>query len=276
VDDEACVAFLKWCLPRLGLRWSGYRKVRGVVRKRLARRLAELGSADLAGYRAILDREPGEWARLDAMCRIPISRFHRDRAVFAAIGRELLPAAAAAAAEGGGATVRCWSAGCASGEEPYTLALLWRLDVALAWPDVDLRLIATDADETMLARAEAACYGRSSLRELPQRWLERAFVRAGPLLRLRREYREAVQFAQQDIRAVMPDGPFDLILCRNLAFTYFDELLQHRILRQLRERLRPGGSLVLGMHEGPPSEPGRPTGARKGLPIFRREALDGG
>lgn len=273
MEASSIVAFLKCCLPRLGLRWQGYRKVRRIVGKRLARRLVELGSADLAEYRALLGREPGEWARLDAMCRIPISRFHRDRAVFAAIGRELLPGAAAAAAERGDATVRCWSAGCASGEEPYTLALLWHLEVAPAWPGIDLRLVATDADPTMLARAEAASYGRSSLKELPAPWLERAFVRAGPLLRLRPEYREAVRFAQQDIRAAMPDGPFDLILCRNLAFTYFADGLQRRILGRLRERLRPGGSLVLGMHERLPAAPGA---ARQGLPVFRREALDAG
>ncbi len=79
--DQACIAFLKWCLPELGLRWPGYRKVRRLVGKRLTRRLAELGLPDLDAYRALLLREPDEWARLDAMYRIPISRLYRDRDV---------------------------------------------------------------------------------------------------------------------------------------------------------------------------------------------------
>ncbi len=65
VADQACIAFLKWCLPEFGLRWPDYRKVRRLVGKRLTRRLAELGLADLDAYRALLLREPDEWARLD-------------------------------------------------------------------------------------------------------------------------------------------------------------------------------------------------------------------
>src|SRR6516225_732332 len=122
MPEDARVDFLKWCVPRLGLRWPGYRKVRGLVGKRLNRRLAELGLADLSAYRTFLMREPAEWGQLDAMCRIPISRFYRDRGVFDAIGQQLLPEAAAAVTARGANAVKCWSAGCASGEEPYTLA----------------------------------------------------------------------------------------------------------------------------------------------------------
>lgn len=108
--DEARVAFLKWCLPQLGLRWPGYRKVRRLVGKRISRRLIELGLADLSAYRTFLTGHPEEWAHLDAVCRIPISRFYRDRAVFDAISRELLPEAAALAAARSDNVVGCWSA----------------------------------------------------------------------------------------------------------------------------------------------------------------------
>jgi chemotaxis protein methyltransferase CheR len=67
--------------------------------------------------------EPAEWARLDAMCRIPISRFYRDRGTFDLIAQQLLPEVAATASARGDDAVKCWSAGCASGEEPYTLAM---------------------------------------------------------------------------------------------------------------------------------------------------------
>ena len=176
MDDRECVAFLHWCLPRLGLRWSGYRKVRRLVGKRLNRRLAELGLTDLCAYRAFLTSTPAEWARLDVMCRIPISRFYRDRGAFDVIIRQLLPQLAAMASARGMAGIKCWSAGCASGEEPYTLSIGWRLCVVQNWPTLQLAVIATDADKTMIERAKAACYSRSSLKDLPQEWVERAFI----------------------------------------------------------------------------------------------------
>jgi chemotaxis protein methyltransferase CheR len=273
MPDDARVDFLKWCLPQLGLRWPGYRKVRGLVGKRLNRRLAELGLADLSAYRTFLMREPAEWARLEAMCRIPISRFYRDRAVFDAIGQQLLPETAAAVKARGDNAVRCWSAGCASGEEPYTLVMVWRFSITPEWPTLGPTVYATDADEVMIERAQAACYGRSSLKDLPPEWVEQAFTRCGPLFYLRREFREGVHFGLQDIRRSMPDGPFDLILCRNLAFTYFDGALQRRISEQLRERLRSSGSLVLGTHEALPGEVGGFTRISPNLPLYRREPL---
>src|SRR5438477_9810042 len=120
-----CVEFLQWALPRLRMRWDGFRKVRRQVCRRIERRSRELGLTDLAAYRDYLERRPDEWARLDALCRVTISRFYRDRETFAALEQEVLPALAR-----GGAEIEVWSAGCASGEEPYTLALLWKLELA--------------------------------------------------------------------------------------------------------------------------------------------------
>jgi len=269
--DDARVAFLKWCLPRLGLRWPGYRKVRGLVGKRLNRRLAELELANLAAYRNFLISEPAEWARLEAMCRIPISRSYRDRGVFDAIGQQLLPEAAAAASARGDNTIRCWSTGCASGEEPYTLVMVWRFCVAQDWPTLGFTVIATDADETMIERAKAACYTRSSLKDLPPQWLEQAFTLCGPLFCLMGGFREGIQFELQDIRRSMPDGPFDLILCRNLAFTYFDDVMQRHTSNQLRERLRPGGFLVLGTHEALSADANGLPRISANFPVYRRE-----
>jgi chemotaxis protein methyltransferase CheR len=227
--DQELIAFLRSWLPRLGLRWPGYRKVRGLVRKRLQRRLGELGLPDLSAYQDLLVSDLAEQARLEAMCRIPISRFYRDRAIFDVISRRLLPKVAGRAAARGDNAVRCWSVGCASGEEPYTLAMAWRFNVAPGWPALKLAVTATDAEETMIERAKAACYSFSSLKELPQEWRERAFVRQGLLSCLTDEFRQNVCFRVQDMRQAMPDGPFDLILCRNLVFTYFDEPLQRHL-----------------------------------------------
>ena len=241
--------------------------------KRLNRRLADLGLAELSAYQAFLISHPAEWARLEAMCRIPISRFYRDRSVCDVVSRRLLPEAASRAVARGDNAVTCWSAGCASGEEPYTLAMAWRFGVAPGWPAVDFTVIASDAEATMTERAKAACYNSSSLKELPQEWRERAFIRRDAVFCLVPELQQDVRFLNQDIRRSMPDGPFDLILCRNVVFTYFDETLQRRLTNELRERLVPGGYLVLGGHEALPAGAGGFALLAPHLPIYRREPL---
>lgn len=230
-----CVAFLQWALPRLGRRWAGYRKVRRQVCRRVRRRAGELGLDSLDAYRAHLEARPDEWEVLDGLMNVTISRFNRDRGVFAFLRDEVL--------EPG---MRVWSAGCASGEEPYTLALLCD----------GLDILATDVDPAMLRRAEAASYPESALRELPDR---DAFTDGVLDARYRR-----VTFALHDVRDDPPPGPFDLVLCRNLAFTYFDEPTQRAIVGRLATVTT---KLVVGAHERLPE--GRAEFAPLGRGVYQ-------
>jgi chemotaxis protein methyltransferase CheR len=266
MHDTDCVAFLQWALPRLGLRWSGFRRVRGQVCKRIDRRIHALGLSGTAAYKAYLSEAATEWATLEALCSISISRFYRDRAVFDALGDRILPQLAERAAARQPTVVRCWSAGCASGEEPYTLSLLWDQRVASRYQRTTLAILATDVDGHLLERARAACYARSSLRELPPDWIDRAFDRRGDVYCLRNHWRACVELRRQDIRLEQPSGEFDLILCRNVAFTYFGEPVQRAVLAQIADRLRREGFLVIGRHESLPSGTAfRPVMAVRGI-----------
>ncbi len=244
MTDAECVAFLRWALPRLGMRWAGFRRVRRQVCRRMAKRLRELELSDPAAYRVHLEAYPEEWPVLDGLCRIPISRFFRDRGMWQALAREALPVLAAGTRE-----LRVWSAGCASGEEPYTLAILWQAELAGRFPDVRLRVVASDAEPHLLERARRGLYGWSSLKEVPPALRDAAFEREDHAFRLREALRSGIDFVCQDIRRAQPDGPFGLILCRNLAFTYFDEAGQREVLDALTARTAPGGALVIGAHE---------------------------
>lgn len=266
--DKDCVAFLQGHLPHLGLGWPGFRKVRGTVCKRLRRRLRELELEDLDAYATYLAGRPNEWARLDALCRIPISRFYRDREVFRTLGAQILPALTQRVFDEGEQEVRAWSAGCASGEEPYSLRIVWEETVQRQFQNVRLAITATDADPTMLDRAERACYSAGSLKDLPEDWRERAFTPQDDSFCLRPTYKEGTRFLLQDIRVAMPEGRFHLVLCRNLAFTYFDAERQRKLLPELRAHLFPQAYLVLGSHEElPPGSSGfrRAFGS---LPIY--------
>jgi chemotaxis protein methyltransferase CheR len=263
--DSECVGFLQEVLPLLRFRWRGFRKVRKQVCKRLDRRIRELALADTGAYRDYLESEPGEWARLERICRVTISRFYRDKRVFGHLEKILLPELAERAENN---RVRIWSAGCASGEEAYTLSLIWRMERSGRFEGVALEIAATDSDPVVLSRAEKGCFPRSSLKALPEHWVESAFSAEGNAYCLDSGYRKGVRFLRQDIRTEMPEGPFDLVLCRNLVFTYFDETLQRELLAKIEKRLRPGGCLVVGTHESLPKGSGF---AEEGAPgVYRK------
>lgn len=248
MTDEGFPAFFAEVCARLGLAPTGYRRTLGSVRKRVARRMRELGVAGLVGYRRHLAQQPEEWGWLDRACRIPISRFARDAPVYDALVRRLLPEQAAIARARRRRSVRVWSAGSASGEEPYGLAIAWRLELQPRFPELELAVLATDADPVVLARAARASYPGGSLRELPARF-RAAFQRRGDEWWLAEPYRAGVRFQRADLRSERPDGPFDLVLCRNLAFTYFDLPTQRRVASAFAAVLRPGGLLVVGRGE---------------------------
>jgi chemotaxis protein methyltransferase CheR len=251
--DHDCQRFLQWALPRLRLRWAGFRRVRRQVCKRIARRLRALDLADTEAYATFLEAHPDEWDRLDELCRVTISRFYRDRAVFEHLRRAVLPDLMRPAPSGAIREVRCWSAGCASGEEPYTLAAMWECALGRRFPQAELRIIATDADAGMMARARAGIFPAGSLRDLPVAWRARCFDRTGDRYVVRPPLRRLITFRRQDLRCARPAGPLDLVLCRNLAFTYFDDGLQREVLAHIARRLRPGGVLVIGSHEKLPA-----------------------
>ena len=142
--------FLQWALPQVGLRWAGFRKPRRQVIRRLHARVQELGLNGLDAYESYLAANPDEWSQFAALTPVTISRFYRDRAVFGALEDVVLPELRPR---------RAWSAGCASGEEAYTLALI----------APELEILATDVHEPVLRRADAAVYPESSFAELPER-----------------------------------------------------------------------------------------------------------
>ena len=216
--------------------------------------MRDLNVANLPAYRARLEADPAEWRALDECCHITISRFFREKDVFEALRASVLPGIAVRAKQQA-RPARIWSAGCASGEEPYTLKILWDLEVTNSCPGtVPLSIIATDADAAMLARAQQACFKAGSLRELPHSLVEQAFDRAGPLYCVKPQYRQGIGFLHEDLRSVAPAGPFDLILCRYVAFTYFAPAIQKQVFSRLLERLLPDGYLAIGGDERLPCD----------------------
>ena len=116
-----------------------------------------------------------------------------------------------------------------------------------------MQIVATDADPNMIQRSQAACYDYGSVKNFPESWRNQVFNLQNARYCLKLEHKDAVQFRLHDVRqdfvGVMANETIDLVLCRNLAFTYFDEPLQQQIFVSLLGVLKKGGTLVIGIHE---------------------------
>lgn len=255
MKDEACVEFLQWSLPKLRYQWKGFRKVRGQVCKRIYRRIAELELSDLPDYQNYLQKNDDEWEILDSLCHVTISRFYRDRKVFDMLQDEVLPLLATTSMKQNDTKIRCWSAGCCSGEEPYTLKILWNSKVLPSLGvELPLQIIATDRNSHLLERAKKALYSASTVKELPEELIRLAFDKMGKEYAITEHYQTGVEFIEQDIREQVPEGQFHLVLCRNLVFTYFQEDLQNNIFKKIVSKIRPKGFLIIGAHESLPQK----------------------
>ncbi len=245
--DEAAYARVAAVLKvARGLDLDGYKP--RWIRRRVGLRVRARACADGAAYAALLERDPAEVDRLNAALTISVSQFFRNPTTFARIAEVVLPPLFERA---GSAGFRVWSVGCASGEEPYSLAILLREQFAERLARTRVSIQGLDRDEAGLDRARAAVYERDRLVEVSPELKARYFT-ATPAGRFQlvREVRQMVAFRRTNVLrpAELPRGSTHLILCRNILI-YFARSEQERLLASFEERLAPGGFLVLGKAE---------------------------
>lgn len=253
MKDSDCVDFLQWALPKMHMQWQGFRKVRKQVCKRIDQRLNAISLSDIRSYRNYLKTHTEEWSELSNLCGITISRFYRDKKVFSSLQKKYLPNLLNQLSEEDKTSLNIWCIGCSSGEEPYTLNILWQQILSKDYPNYTIDILATDIDDNVLKRAEKACYSYSSIKNLPVPLLNIAFTRKDETYCLKPKFKHGVVFKRHDVREEIPHRTFDVILCRNLVFTYFDIMLQKKVLAKFRKHLIPNGLLVLGVHERLPN-----------------------
>ncbi len=238
--------FLRNVAPLLGLHGRAFRR-RG-IKRRLEQRMAALGLSGFEEYLRRVQEDPEEHHHLAELLTVTITRFFRDRDVFARIEASVIPSML----ERNRSELNVWSIGCASGEEPYSLAMLWRERFQDRWPAIRFTLLATDIDENLLVRARIGRFKASSVREVPEDILGAAFVREGGFFTVSQAIRDRVQFKRHNILEEMPFQGMDMILCRNLAFTYFSKEQRVHILRKISESLKRRGYFCIGKDESLP------------------------
>lgn len=258
-------------LVALGYSFEGYRRVRKGVKKRLRRHMRALDCRDMDAYLARLAASRAVRTACIRRLAVPISRFWRDRTLWETLQSIGLPALRRRFGHG----IAAWSAGCACGEEAYSLAMADRAAQAAGPSDSGPPVVitATDHNPVVLAKARAGIYPASSLRELPDDLKVRYFtpLGGGRRYRIRSGCFDNIHWRRGAIETPPAAGPFHLVLLRNNVLTYLDVEGQRRALAQVVAQLHPGGLLVVGMKEAlPPGASGlTPTADR--LPcLYRR------
>jgi chemotaxis protein methyltransferase CheR len=246
-DEDAAFAALARQIAHAGGFTVGAYKEK-CIRRRIAVRMRACGVHTYGDYGTLLAGSPIEYDRLRDALTINVTRFYRNAETWDLIRRTLLPALL----DGRRGDVRVWSAGCASGEEPYTLAVLAadHLDRAGRGDELARMTIdATDIDRACLERARAGSYPSQGLTELPDDLAGRYFEPDGLGRRLLDRVRRRVEVRQLDLSGEPPPRTgYDLILCRNVVI-YFDRRMQERLFQTFVDALVPGGFLVLGKVE---------------------------
>lgn len=245
-DEEGFKALTRRVSREAGLTLDAYKDK--CLRRRLLVRMRACSVHTYAEYMAVLDRKPEEWEKLKDALTINVTRFYRNPETWDRLGQDLLPGLLQARS----GRLAAWSAGCSSGEEPYTLAMLCAEAAAAAghpgWTE-RVRIAATDIDRESLERATTAVYPQAAFLEAPAWITEKYCERVGESWRVRDEVRRMVTVRRLDLtRETIPTAAYDLIFCRNVVI-YFDRPMQERLFAQFAEALLPGGILVLGKVE---------------------------
>ncbi len=246
VDDAGFAALARRISQGSGFAVEAYKDK--CIRRRIAVRMRACGVHTYADYHALLDRTPAEVERLRDALTINVTRFYRNAETWNLLRRDLIPRLCAP--ETG--PIRIWSAGCSSGEEAYTLAILVADHLERTGRSGELERLtvdATDVDRVSLERAGAARYRAENLTEMPADLANRFLEPVGPEHQVVARVRARVSVRRLDLSATrMPRGEYHLIVCRNVLI-YFDRPMQERLFELFTDSLVPGGHLVLGKVE---------------------------
>jgi len=217
------------------------------LRRRIKTRMRLRGAGTYDDYIRILEGDPREMDKLVAALTINVTRFFRNHHVWDTVAAKVVPEVWSREMD----RIRVWSAGCATGEEPYSLAMLFHRHAAVngMLPQIDrLEVTGTDVDAEAIQAASAGAYSEADLAEVRPEFRTRYFSGVPPF-KPAAGIRRLVHFARQDLlKDPYPDEPQHIIVCRNVLI-YFDRAVQQQVIEGFRASLAPGGFLILGKVE---------------------------
>jgi chemotaxis methyl-accepting protein methylase len=249
----------------VGFYCDGYKE--HCLRRRIAVRMRARGLHGYAEYAGLLLRDPEEYQKLHDAVTINVSKFFRNPEVWSAVDQHVLPELFASRRE-----VRLWSAGCAGGEEPYTIAMLLREHASRNGNSGlgRFNVLGTDIDRQSLENAERGEYGAFAFTDIDQ-VVQQTWFEPPTYTRVKPEIRKAVRFETMDLITTDFDEGHNVIFCRNVVI-YFERAIQEMLFEKFHDALVPGGYLVLGKVEtlfGKPGTMFRPVAQRERIFVKR-------
>jgi two-component system CheB/CheR fusion protein len=266
-DKRTLEQFLAEVRERSGLDFSSYRMP--TIMRRLQRRIVATNSGDLPGYLQYVNEHPGEYQQLVNAFLIKVTEFFRDPDVFTYLRERVLPELIAYSRKHGN-ELRVWSAGCATGEEAYSLAILVCEALGPSLEHFNVRIFATDADADAISYARRGVYPAAALDRMPEELVTKYFTQDGGSYTVRKNIRLLTVFGQHDLGQRAPFPHTDLVMCRNVLIYFTSELQQHT-LQLFAYSLRNNGYLVLGRSETPSQLGSYFVSQDKVHKVFRRQ-----
>ncbi|MEN8210742.1 MAG: CheR family methyltransferase [Thermodesulfobacteriota bacterium] len=227
--------------------WKGYRKVRKGVKKKIQRHMQELGCSNIRDYISIVALDSEQKKITESCLLVTISRFFRDHQLWICMAETILPVLEK---EFPG-QLRAWSAGCACGEEAFSLSILWHRLTAHKAVNLQMDIMATDVNPVCLERAQKGWYGKSSLKEVEALILETYFrkIPGSRQYAVRSFVKQLIRWQVHDLFIPLSEGPFHIIFLRNNLLTYYQGKEADDALQMILDRLIPKGYIVIGTHE---------------------------
>ncbi|MBM4332012.1 MAG: hypothetical protein FJ117_12480 [Deltaproteobacteria bacterium] len=230
-----------------GLSWGGYRKVRKGVKKRITRHMREIACRTVEEYLLALEENPELKKQAQKLMTVSISRFFRDRDLWQTMEEHILPVLI----DSQNLKIKIWCAGCACGEEVYSVKILWERLRGRYAQLPELELWATDLNPELLDRAQTGIYSLSGLKEVPEEWRSRYFRQVKEKHFAVSDFlKEKIFWKVHNLIADNPPGTgFSLIFLRNNLLTYYTVEMQSVTLRKIMGSLETGGFIIIGSHE---------------------------
>ncbi len=249
MDDDQ----LRRLLAYLDYSWSGYRKVRKGIKKRIHRHMQQLNCRNISAYLRVLEQHPDRKQECELLMTVSISRFFRDRKFWQMLEKSWLPAIIAE----NPSEINVWSAGCGCGQEPYSFKVIWERLKQHSESMPQLKLVATDKNPQYLENAMGGIYSLGSLKEVDPGDRAAHFDRligAKNQFVIKDELKSDICWKIHDLNNKPPGRDFVIIFMRNNILTYYRPQQQKTTVNRILRCLRAGGLFIIGCHEALPFE----------------------
>lgn len=254
VADPVLIRIIERLEMHKGIAFSTYEKRRllSVIQKRM--RSANQSISLLSEYDRLLEREPDELDRLHVQLLSGTTSFFRDMEAFRVCEHHIIPSIIENTMKNGKSRCRIWIAGCSTGEEAYSFAMLFLEEMKRRQVSIELQVFATDINRKAIQSASKGVYSLESMARMPEKWRARYFEKKGDAFIVKQSLRKHIVFAPHNLLIDSPFIHLDFISCRNVLM-YFQPEVQKRVLSRFQYALKDQGMLILGPNEKVPNIP---------------------